>query len=69
LGAKGVGGVARRTQVSFLTPDITRSILHGRQPAGLNSHKLMAETRAPIDWHEQCAGLGICAGDLSNRAY
>ncbi len=36
-----------------------RAILHGCQPAELNAHKLMADTRAPIDWHEQRAGLGF----------
>ena len=37
----------------------TQAILLGRQPAGLNAHKLMADTRAPIDWHEQRTGLGF----------
>ena len=49
----------RMLRLSFLAPDITRAILHGRQPADLNAHKLMADTRAPIDWHEQRAGLGF----------
>ena len=49
----------RVLRLSFLAPDITRAILHGRQPADLNAHKLMADTRAPIDWHEQRAGLGF----------
>ncbi len=49
----------RMLRLSFLAPDITRAILHGRQPAELNAHKLMADTRAPIDWHEQRAGLGF----------
>jgi DNA invertase Pin-like site-specific DNA recombinase len=49
----------RMLRLSFLAPDITRVILHGRQPADLNAHKLMADTRAPIDWHEQHAWLGI----------
>jgi len=49
----------RMLRLSFLAPDITRAILHGRQPAELNAHKMMADTRAPIDWHEQRAGLGF----------
>ena len=49
----------RMLRLSFLAPHITRAILHGRQPADLNAHKLMADTRAPIDWHEQRAGLGF----------
>ncbi|MHA1536033.1 MAG: recombinase family protein, partial [Alphaproteobacteria bacterium] len=49
----------RMLRLSFLAPDITRAILHGRQPADLTAHKLMADTRAPIDWHEQRAGLGF----------
>ena len=31
----------------------------GCQPAELNAHKLMTNTRAPIDWDEQRAGLGF----------
>ena len=51
--------ITRMLRLSFLAPDITRAILHGRQPADLNAHKMMADTRAPIDWHEQRAGLGF----------
>jgi hypothetical protein len=49
----------RMLRLSFLAPDITRAILHGRQPAELNARKLMADTRVPIDWDEQLAGLGF----------
>ncbi len=49
----------RMLRISFLSPDITRAIFHGRQPSDLNAHKLMADTRAPIYWHEQRAGLGF----------
>ncbi len=49
----------RMLRLSFLAPDITQGILHGRQPADLNAHKLMTDTRAPIEWHEQRAGLGF----------
>ncbi len=46
-------------RLSFLAPDITRAILHGHQPVELNARKLMADTRAPIGWDEQRAGLGF----------
>ncbi len=49
----------RMLRLSFIAPDITQAILHGRQPADLNAHKMMADTRAPIDWHEQGAKLGF----------
>ena len=49
----------RMLRLSFLAPDITRAILHGHQPAELTARKLMADTRAPIDWDEQRAGLGF----------
>ena len=45
-----------------LSDPLTRShgiVIHGRQPANLNAQKVMADTRAPIDWHEQRAGLGF----------
>ena len=54
-------------RLSFLAPDITLAILHGRQPANLNAHKLMADTRAPIDWHEQRAGLAQQILNLPQR--
>jgi DNA invertase Pin-like site-specific DNA recombinase len=49
----------RMLRLSFLAPDITLAILHGRQPADLTAHKLMADTRVSIEWHEQRAGLGF----------
>ena len=48
----------RMLRLSFLAPDITRAILHGRAPADLTARKLMADTRAPIDWREQLAQIG-----------
>ena len=35
-------------RLSFLAPAISRAILHGRQPAGLNARKFMADTRPPV---------------------
>ncbi len=51
----GVGSsyFTRMLRLSFLAPDITRAILQGRQPADLTASKLLADTRAPIDWQEQ----------------
>ncbi len=43
----------RMLRLSFLAPNITRAILQGRQPADLTAAKLLADTRAPIDWQEQ----------------
>jgi site-specific DNA recombinase len=49
----------RMLRLSFLAPDITLAILHGRQPPDLNARKLMADTRVSIEWHKQRAGLGF----------
>jgi len=49
----------RLLRLSFLAPDITQAILLGRHPVDLNARKLMADTRAPIDWQEQRARLGF----------
>ena len=49
----------RLLRLSFLAPDITQTILQGRHPVDLNARKLMADTRAPIDWQEQRARLGF----------
>ena len=51
----GVGSsyFTRMLRLSFLAPNITRAILQGRQPADLTASKLLADTRAPIDWQEQ----------------
>ena len=43
----------RMLRLSFLAPDITRAILQGRQPVDLTASKLLADTRAPIDWQDQ----------------
>ena len=49
----------RMLRLSFLAPDITLAILRGGQPADLNAHKIMADTRVSIEWHEQRARLGL----------
>ncbi|GBE43683.1 hypothetical protein BMS3Bbin10_01763 [bacterium BMS3Bbin10] len=48
----------RMLRLSFLAPDITRDILHGRQPADLTARKLMSDTRVAVDWREQLAQIG-----------
>ena len=50
----------RMLRLSFLAPDITRAILQGRQPADLTASKLLADTRAPIDWQDQRTRLRFC---------
>jgi site-specific DNA recombinase len=47
----------RMLRLSFLAPEITRDILHGRAPAGLTARKLMADTRVAVDWREQRAQI------------
>jgi len=46
-------------RLTFLAPDIVAAILAGKQPAGLNANKLMADTRLPLDWREQRTTLGF----------
>jgi site-specific DNA recombinase len=49
----------RLVRLNFLAPDIVAAILAGKQPAGLNANKLMADTRLPLDWRDQRASLGF----------
>ena len=49
----------RIVRLSFLAPEISRAILQGRQPTGLNARKLKASTRLPLHWNEQRALLGF----------
>jgi site-specific DNA recombinase len=43
----------RILRLSFLAPEIIRTILRGRQPIGFNVRKLMACSRLPLRWDEQ----------------
>lgn len=45
--------VARVMDLAFLAPDITESILAGRQPAELSVEKLTKHMDLPLDWSEQ----------------
>jgi len=46
-------------RLSWLAPDITRTILRGEQPPSLTADKLSRATRIPFDWHGQRAALGF----------
>jgi AraC-like DNA-binding protein len=49
----------RMLRLSFLAPDITRAILHGRQPADLTARSLVRYTHVPNDWDEQRSQFGF----------
>jgi DNA invertase Pin-like site-specific DNA recombinase len=58
---EGLAGsyVTRLIRLAFLSPDITRAILDGRQPRDLTAAKLRRLSRLPLDWNEQKAALGF----------
>ena len=43
----------RLVRLSYLAPDITQTILDGRQPPDLTPDKLLAHSRLPLAWHDQ----------------
>lgn len=47
----------RLLRLSFLSPEIVRRILDGRQPASLTARRLLADSRLPIAWREQLAAI------------
>ncbi len=49
----------RMLRLSFIAPDITRAIFHGRQPADLTARSLVRYAHVPIDWDEQRAQFGF----------
>ena len=57
----GVGGsyFTRILRLSFLAPDIVKTILRNRHPVELTAKRLADDTRFPIAWEEQRARLGI----------
>ena len=57
--AMGAPYEARLMRLNYLAPDIVVAILNGRQPVGLTAHKLMADTRLPLEWSEQRTTLGF----------
>jgi len=51
--------VYRLIYLAFLAPDITESIIAGRQPADFTVNKLTKATDLPLDWAEQRQLLGF----------
>lgn len=53
------GDVSRIIKLAFLSPDIVRDIIHGRQPVELTARSLMKKTsHLPADWELQKPYLG-----------
>jgi len=50
--------VSRVMALAFLAPDITESIIAGRQPADLSAEKLIRRIDLPLDWEQQRLLLG-----------
>jgi hypothetical protein len=51
--------VSRMINLAFLAPDITESIMEGRQPADLNIEKLTKRIDLPLSWFRQRQLLGF----------
>jgi len=51
--------LVRLSRLAFLAPDITTSILEGRQPVELNTRSLLRVAELPIEWSEQRGVLGF----------
>jgi len=51
--------VTRLLRLSFLSPDITRAILDGRQPPDMTAARLIRASKLPLDWDQQKAALGF----------
>ncbi len=52
-GAQPDPSLMRLLRLSFLAPDIVAAILEGHQPPELTAHKLMRDTRLPLEWTAQ----------------
>jgi AraC-like DNA-binding protein len=46
-------------RLSFLGPDITKTILQGRQPAGLTAKSLLGQSQLERAWSRQRVQLGL----------
>lgn len=59
--AEGFGATyaGRLLRLTSLAPDIVEAILDGRQPPELTANVLMTDTRLPLEWSAQRAGLGF----------
>ncbi len=51
--------ISRVINLAFLAPDITESIIGGRQPAALSVEKLTKRIDLPLDWTQQRQLLGF----------
>jgi hypothetical protein len=51
--------LSRMVRFAFLAPDITATILDGRQPMDLSAKRLMTGPRLPLDWQRQRVLLGF----------
>lgn len=62
LDASGIDDpyLRKLTTLAFLAPDIQRTILEGRQPAGLTLSQILAEPLS-LDWHQQRTKFGFAA--------
>jgi len=49
----------RLLRLSWLAPDITLAILHGRQPSALTADKLIRMAGIPTGWAAQRIALGF----------
>lgn len=49
----------RIIRLTFLSPEIAKAILDGRQPSELTASRLMRDTRFPLDWKKQRDALGF----------
>jgi hypothetical protein len=54
----GVGGsyFTRIPRLSFLAPDVVKTILRDRHPIELTAKKLASDTRLPVAWEERIDG-------------
>jgi hypothetical protein len=50
---------ARLLRLAYLSPEITRAIVHGRQPVDFSAAELLRATRLPLAWQAQNAALGF----------
>ena len=55
-------------RLSFLCPEITKTILHGRQPAGLTAKSLLGYNQLERDWSRQRVQLGLASNARSPTA-
>jgi hypothetical protein len=59
LEGKDKSYISRVMNLAFLAPDITESIITGRQPADLSAEKLIRRINLPLDWDKQRQLLGF----------